>query len=277
MEKLHGVKFSNDSYENESACKEFIHYYSESIFNANVKELLKRSNFVSILCDGATDSAVVEKETIFVLFVDPDTFYPVISFFSMKSIPSQDARGVHSAIVSSFEEEGLEVLLDRVVFLASDGASVNSGVKNGLIRLIRDQTPWTVFVWCLAHRLELALKDGLKQWMDPITVSLQNLCYIYEKSSKKLRELRELHTVLKDIYRFVDEKVKPYRASGTRWISHQLLALGNMLDKYGLYMQHFENIIADTSKHTDKATLEGKRVFCKRMKPYFSEHSCTIS
>ena len=32
-----------------------------------------------------------------------------------------------------------------------------------------------------------------------------------------------------------------------------------MLDKYGLYMQHFENIIADTSKKTDKAKLEGKR------------------
>ena len=32
-----------------------------------------------------------------------------------------------------------------------------------------------------------------------------------------------------------------------------------MLDKYGLYMQHFENIIADTTKRTDKATLKGKQ------------------
>ena len=32
-----------------------------------------------------------------------------------------------------------------------------------------------------------------------------------------------------------------------------------MLDKYELYMQHFENIIVNTSKQTDKSKLEGKR------------------
>ena len=32
-----------------------------------------------------------------------------------------------------------------------------------------------------------------------------------------------------------------------------------MLDKFGLYVQHLENIIADESKQTNKATLEGKR------------------
>ena len=32
-----------------------------------------------------------------------------------------------------------------------------------------------------------------------------------------------------------------------------------MLDKYGLYMQHFENKVVDTSKQIDKAKLKGKR------------------
>ena len=32
-----------------------------------------------------------------------------------------------------------------------------------------------------------------------------------------------------------------------------------MVDKYGVYMQHIENVIADMSKKTDKHTLEGKR------------------
>ena len=30
-----------------------------------------------------------------------------------------------------------------------------------------------------------------------------------------------------------------------------------MLDKYGLYMQHFKNILVDIVKKADKATLEG--------------------
>ena len=31
-----------------------------------------------------------------------------------------------------------------------------------------------------------------------------------------------------------------------------------MLGKYGLYIQHFQNILVDTSKKTDEATFEGK-------------------
>ena len=115
------------------------------------------------------------------------------------------------------------------------------------------------FVLCFAHRLELALKQALKEWFEPITTCLMNLYYLYEKSSKKLRELKVLHKLLKEICKFEDNQVKPHRATGTRWIAHKLEALHNMLDKYGLYMQHFENIIADTSKQTDKAKLEGKR------------------
>ena len=95
--------------------------------------------------------------------------------------------------------------------------------------------------------------------MDPITACLQNLYYLYEKSSKKLRELKKLHELLKEIYEFYGKRVKPHRAAGTRWIAHKLEALQNMLDKYGLYMQHFENIIVDTTKRTDKPTLKGKR------------------
>ena len=260
LEKLHDVSFVRSrSYENETACREFISFCSQSIFEKNVKDKVNRSNFISILCDGSTDSGVVEKECIYVLFVDPDTFKPNVTFFSLKDVPSQDAEGIHRAIKAAFKDAGLEHLLKKVVFLGSDGASVNTGVKNGLITLVRQDTPWVGFVWCLAHRLELALKDALKEWMDPISLCLQNLYYLYEKSSKKLRELRDFHLTLREVYEFENNQVKPHRACGTRWISHKLLALGNMLDKYGLYMQHFENIIADTSKKTDKATLEGKR------------------
>ena len=35
--------------------------------------------------------------------------------------------------------------------------------------------------------------------------------------------------------------------------------MSGLIDKLGLYLRHFETVIADTSKQTDKATLEGKR------------------
>ena len=63
------VFFKSGSYENESACREFIIFCSKSIFNQTVKETLQKINFISILCDGSINSAVIEKECIYVYFL----------------------------------------------------------------------------------------------------------------------------------------------------------------------------------------------------------------
>ena len=53
-----------------------------------------------------------------------------------------------------------------MVFFASDGANVNSGLKSGLITQFQENgLHWVAFVWCLSHRLELALKDSLADAM----------------------------------------------------------------------------------------------------------------
>ena len=58
--------------------------------------------------------------------------------------------------MKAFDDIGMSELKDRMVFLASDGASVNSGIKTGLATKFReDGIDWLVFVWCLSHRLEL--------------------------------------------------------------------------------------------------------------------------
>ena len=132
---------------------------------------------------------------------------------------------------------------------------MNSGLQNGLISYLRETYPWVVFVWCVSHRLELVLKLALSEEFEAIDTCLCNLFYMYEKSSKKTRGIKALPAVSKEVLEFENNVVKPHRAAGTRWISHKLLALNNMFDKYGLYMMHLENIIADTRKKTDKATI----------------------
>ena len=90
-------------------------------------------------------------------------------------------------------------------------------------------------------------------------MSLCVTCNIfYKDSSKKLRKLKNLYPLLKDQYEMYGAGVKPDKATGTRWIDHKLRATQKVVDKYGLYSQHLQNVIADTSKQTDRATLEGK-------------------
>ena len=66
------------------------------------------------------------------MFVEPFEFESTLSFIALKDIPSQDADGIKSAIMKAFDDIGMPELKDWMVFLASDDASVNSGIKTGL-------------------------------------------------------------------------------------------------------------------------------------------------
>ena len=57
-------------------CTEFVKYINKSLFEYEIKSKVKRCNVVTVLCNGSTDSTVVEKECIYIIFVDPETFVP---------------------------------------------------------------------------------------------------------------------------------------------------------------------------------------------------------
>ena len=122
---------------------------------------------------------MIEKDCIYVHFVNYEIFLPTISFFLLRDVPSQDAEGMFNAIKKVFTLTELEFILHKIVFLASDGASVNSGIK-------RNQTFYSGKINCgydlfgSKQHLELSLKE----WMDPVKLYLQTLCYLYEKSNK---------------------------------------------------------------------------------------------
>ena len=76
---------------------------------------------------------------------------------------------------------------------------------------------------CFSHCLELALKDALKDSIAPVDESLMHLYYLYKKSSKKHRELKNLYQLMKDQYEFHGDGVRPVKATGIRWIDHKRL------------------------------------------------------
>ena len=81
LEKLQNVKFfPGGSYENESACRDFVNSCANLIFNEEVKEKLLKSNFISTLCDRSTDSSVIEKERIYVQFIEPSFMKMLLSY-----------------------------------------------------------------------------------------------------------------------------------------------------------------------------------------------------
>lgn len=70
---------------------------------------------------------------------------------------------------------------------------------------------------------------------------------LYYKSPKKLRELKEIHDLLKESFKFPDKGCKPLHACGTRWLAHEIGALLKYLDKFAIFIFHIKNITEDYS------------------------------
>ena len=137
IEQMHGVKYSG-VYENDKACENFIFGIAE-YFEKNMKNKLASVNFLAVLCDGSTDKSIIEQEVVSVIFTYPETHLPVLKFCHITaSSVSQDAPGTKQAVTDSFKDDLLESDLEKILFLSSDGASVNCGKNSGVIKLFQE-------------------------------------------------------------------------------------------------------------------------------------------
>ena len=62
--------------------------------------------------------------------------------------------------------QDLEFVIERMTFLSSNDASASSGSKTDFIILFQKNYLWISFIWYFSHRLELAIKDALKEFLE---------------------------------------------------------------------------------------------------------------
>ena len=139
---------------------------------------------------------------------------------------------------------------DHIVGLDVDGTSVNMGPLNGLGKIVKDSAPWLQLVNCFNHRIELALKDAFDiSPFGDIDNMVMKLYYLYKKSPKRYRELKELSEA------YANSIPKPSKVHATRWIEHKYSAMKKFLENYGKYMVHLESL-----SHTDSQALKRSEI-----------------
>ena len=77
------------------------------------------------------------------------------------------------------------------------------------------------------------------------------LYYLYQKSPKRYRELKELGEV------YEKSIPKPAKAHDTRWIEHKYAAMKKLLAHYGAYMAHLESLSQTDSQALKRAEIYG--------------------
>ena len=133
LQVLNGAEFYMSSFDKEP-CRNFIQNIADFLLDEEIAKKLHKVNFIGSLCDGFAGKSVVDLEVIYIAFMDPDTCLHVMKYFTVVPPKSQDATGIQKAIENSLAELGLSEIKE-IIFIASDGASGNSGKDSGLVKL----------------------------------------------------------------------------------------------------------------------------------------------
>ena len=233
-------------------------------------ERIAEAKFFSLLIDGSTDKANADNEVFMAVWCDTDgsdeKIHTQTSYFHVGRPSTVDAAGLFQNLSIALQKLGCTKgdveHCSKLVGIWSDGAAANIA-RGGLKGLVEAELDWVFWMWCLAHRLELAVKDALKGTaFDANDDMLLKLYYLYEKSPKKCRELEEVISDMKNCITFNDVGSRPVRVSGSRWVSHKLSAMRRVLSKYGAYTNHLITLSEDsTVRSADRAKLRG---YCRQ-------------
>ncbi|XP_046840490.1 zinc finger protein 862-like [Xenia sp. Carnegie-2017] len=182
------------SYRTDRSAAELSDHIS-GVMKGNLDEDLKDARYLSVLCDCSTDTCVKSQELFYVLYVNKNG-RSTCKLMSVETVENDDAAGLKEAMNEAFARFGITNFESKLAATGLDGASVNMGRNTGLAARLKEVAPWLTVVHCFNHRLELAAADAFNAtFFAQVDEILRQLFSLYQKSPKKLRELKKLAEV----------------------------------------------------------------------------------
>ena len=188
-----------ETYLNDKQCREFIEAIAE-VMKQNQKEAMNNAQprFFTLMADSGTDTSNKDLEVIYVRMLCDGK--PINKFLTIIELSNGTADGVIESFERAMGKVGVNDWKNAFVSLGSDAASVYTGVRNGVVAKLTQSIPWLLGIHCIAHNLELAILDGLKEdhLLSSIKEMLQSIYKHYHFSPKALRELKQLAEAMEE-------------------------------------------------------------------------------
>lgn len=159
--RLKEIKYLN--HRSPCAVREMFLVVGQVIFNS-ILQKLHHANFGGLLCDDVTDISVKEQFVCFAQFFDCECGVLHTDFLFVENVlkdsDSANTETLFTLLTNKMTELNMEI--NKVSSLVSDGASVMLGSRTGLAARLKEVNFRIISIHCICHKLALACVDTAK-------------------------------------------------------------------------------------------------------------------
>ena len=179
------------NYINNSRCREFVMSLS-AVLKGKLWAEIEASPCITLLIDESTDISTSENMVLYIAYIGPDHRVHT-TFVGMEHCPLTDAKSIHQLISQYFQVRGIDISIKLVCF-CSDGASVMTGIKNGVGARLQKDNPYLLKIHCIAHRLALAVADSADDMDYPKDheATMNSTSTYFNRSGKRMHQMVSL-------------------------------------------------------------------------------------
>ena len=213
--EMSGRDFKRDTglnYCSAQSVTEFQSAIASVVLDSKLCELSK-SGLYSIMADESTDKGNRKRILMYAQYISGDSIDTFLLSNTEISEGTADAETLVSKILNELKCKGLD--LSNLVGIGTDGASVMTGKKNGVVKRLRDTCPSLVGVHCAAHRCALSASQAAKAVpeLSSFSRNVTNVFKYFDNSSLRSNKLREVQKIL------TIPELKYAEVHSVRWLS----------------------------------------------------------
>lgn len=194
LQELNGAEVG-PVHRSDQSCAQIVQHIATEMKKKIVRRIKERNTHISVTIDESTLFGLA----YMIIYIrgdatgDGDVDNIFIDLVELTK--GTDARCIYEALRKTLRAAGFDddYLQRHLISVATDGASVLTGSKSGVISRLKSEFPKLRFVHCLAHRLELAVSDSLKavSGCNHFEIFISKLYSLLNQSHKTVRLLSE--------------------------------------------------------------------------------------
>lgn len=194
-----------------------------------ILEQVREAGIYGLFADDATDIAVMEQMVTFVSYIDPLTSQREVKFLFIEDVlDDPEADGANAGVLVKVlltQVEDSELKIENLMSLASDGASVKTGQRNGLAAKLKSMNSKIISFHYICHRLALSCVDSNdeRSYVSVVETILRQLKF-FENSPKKTSKYLKIQLAYKSLTQVTGSAKKTVlqkvrKSCRTQWLS----------------------------------------------------------